>query len=185
MVTIRSVVMKTATSAAAGSPNTCPIPDQSTLRPSCPPPAPCTASTVPNPVYTTSPRDTRPLQRAEPRTNSSKLPSSNSSPPSPPAFTPLTPFTAAPLTYPPPTAAPSPATSSPPPTRRWTRMISRIRPARCPAHPASLTPPHKCPPSSPTTAGLHSACRHTSDWTVRDERRSSEWLTILTRAGLI
>lgn len=173
MVTIRSVVTKIATSAAVGSPNMCPIPDQSTPHPSCPPPAPCTASTAPNPVCTTSPRDTRPQQRGEPRTNSSKLPSS-SSPPSRPAFTPLTPFTAAPLTYLPPTAAPSPATSSQPPMRRWTRMISRIRPARCPAHPASLTPPHKCPPSSPTMAGLHSACRHTSDQTVSDVRRSSK-----------
>lgn len=170
MVTTRSVVMKTATSAEAGSPNMCPIPDQCTLHRSCPPPALCMGSTAPNRVCMTSLRGTRPPQRAEPRTNSSKLPSSSSSsssPPSRPAFTPLTRFTAAPLTCPPPTAAPSPATSSLPPTRRWMRTTSRIRPARCPALPASLTPPRKCPPSSLTTAGLHSACRHTSDWSVR------------------
>lgn len=165
MVTTRSVVMKTATSAEVGSLNMCPIPDQSTLHRSCLPPALYMGSTAPNRVYMTSLRDTRPPQQAEPRTNSSKLPS-NSSPPSRPAFTPLTRFTVAPLTCPPPTAAPSPVTSSPPPTRRWMRTTSRIRPARCPALPASLTPPHKCPPSSLTTAGLHSACRHTSDWTV-------------------
>ena len=170
MATTKSVVTKTATSAEVGSPNMCPIPDQFTLHRSCPPPALSMGSMAPNRVFMTSLRDTRPPQRAEQRTNSSKLPSSSSSsssrPPSRPAFTPLTRFTVAPRTCPPLTAAPSPATSSPPPTRRWMRTTSRIRPARCPALPASLTPPHKCPPSSLTTAGRHSACRLMSDWTV-------------------
>lgn len=168
MATTTCVVTKTGTSAAVDSLNMCPTPGQSTLRLSCLPRPPCTVSTAPSRVCMTSPTDTPPPRRAEPRMSSSKLPSS--SPRSRPASIQLIPFTAAPLTCPPPTDAPSPAMSSPPPTRRWTRTTNQIRPARCPAHPASLTPPHKCPPSSPTTAGPRNVCRRTFDRTGALER---------------
>lgn len=163
MDTTTSVATRTATSAAVDSLNTSPTLGQSTLHHSCPPPAPCTVSMAPSLVSMTSPTDTQPPQRAEPHTNSSKLPSS--SPPSRPAFIPLIPSTVALLTYLLPTVAPSPAMSSLLPTRRWTRMTNQIRPARCRAHLVSLMPPHKCLPSSLTTAGPHNVCRRTFDWT--------------------
>lgn len=163
MATTTSVAMKTATSAAAASLNTFPTLGRCTLHLSCPPPAPYTVSMAPSLVSMTSITDTRPPQRAEPRMNSSKLPSS--SPPSPPAFIPLIRSTVALLTYLLPMDAPSPATLSPLPMRRWTRTTNQIRPARCPARLASLTPPHKYPPSSLTMAGPHNVCRRMSDWT--------------------
>lgn len=169
MATTTSVATKTATSGAVDSLNMCPTLGLSTLHRSCPPPAPCTVSTAPSLVSMTSPTDTRPPQRAEPRTNSSKLPSSSQ--PSRLAFIPLIPSTVALLTYPPPTVAPSPATSSPLPMRKWMRTTNRIRPARCPARLASLMPPHKCPPSSLTMAGPHNACRRMFDWTQKMEKR--------------
>lgn len=176
MVTIMSVAMKTAISAAVDSLNMCPTLGQSTPRHSCPPLAPCTVSMAPSLASMTSPTDTQPPQRAEPHMNSSKLPSN--SPPSQPAFIQLIPSTVAQLTYLPPTVAPSPATLSLLPMRRWMRMTNQIRPARCPARLASLMLPHKFPPSSLTMAGLHNVCRRMSDWTKitgkKEEYRSSE-----------
>lgn len=184
MDTTRFVVMKTATSAAVDSLNTCPTLGQSTLRRSCPPPLLCTVSMAPSLVYMTSPNDTQPPQQEEPHMNSSKLP--NSSLLSQLAFILLIPFTAALLTYPLLMVAPSPAMLSPLPTKRWMRTTNQIRPARCPAHPASLTPPHKCPPSSLNMAGPHNACRRTSDSTVEvlKEYWSSEQITIVTSTYL-
>lgn len=180
MATTMSVATKTAISAAVDSLNMCPTLGRSILRLSCPPLAPCTVSMAHSLVSMTSPTDTQPPQRAEPHMNSSKLPSSNSLP-SRPAFTPLTPSIVALLTYLPPTGAPSPVTLSRLPMRRWMRMTSLIRPARCPARLAFLTPPHKCPPSSLTMAGPHSVCRLMSDRTKKtnknwrkEEYRSSE-----------
>lgn len=163
MATTTYVPMKTATSAAVDSLNMCPTLDPSTLHHNCPPPAPFMVSTAPSPVSMTSPTDTLPPQGPDPHMNSSRL--HNSRLPSQPVSTPLTPCTAALLTYLPPMVVPSPATLSLPPTRRWMRMINQTRQARCPAHPASPMPLHKCPPSSLTMAGPHSACRLTSDWT--------------------
>lgn len=188
MATTTSVVTTTATSAAAGSLNTCPTLGPSTLHHSCPPPAPYTASTALSLGYMISPTDMQPPRRAEPHTNSSRLPSSSSSH-SPPAFTRLTPFTVALVTCPLPTAVPSPATLSPPPMRRWTRTTNQTRPARCPARLASRMPPHKCPPSSPTTAGPHSACRHMFDWTKtigrqRERRADNHYHLHIYVAGL-
>lgn len=161
MDTTRFVVMKTATSAAVDSLNTCPTLGQSTLHRSCPPPVLYTVSMAPSLVYMTSPNDTQPPQQEELHMNSSKLPNSNLL--SQLAFILLILFTAALLTYPLLMVAPLPAMLSLHPTKRWTRTTNQIRPARCPVHPASLMPPHKCPPSSLTTAGPHNACRLTSD----------------------
>lgn len=172
--TTTSVVMKTGIFAAVDSPNMFPTLGRSTLHRSCLPPALCTGSMAPSLVYMTSLTDTQPPQRAEPHTNSSKLLSN--SPPSRPAFILPIPFTVAPPTYLPPTAAPSPATLSLLPMRRWIHMTNRIRPARCPALLASLMPPHKCPPSSLTMAGPHNVCRRMFDWTKQflQAYRSSE-----------
>lgn len=187
MATTTSAVTTTATSAAAGSLNTCPTLGPSTLHHSCPPPALYTASTALSLGFMISPTDMQPPRRAEPHTNSSRLPSSSSL--SPPAFTRLTPFTVALVTCPLPTAVPSPATLSPPPMRRWIRTTNRTRPARCPARLASRMPPHKCPPSSPTTAGPHSACRRMFDRTKtigrqRERRADNHYHLHIYVAGL-
>lgn len=173
MATTMSVAMKTAISAAVDSLNMCPTLGQSTPHRSCPPPALYMVSMAPSLVSMTSPNDTQPPQRAEPRTNNSKLHSS--SPPSPPASIPLIPPTVAPLTYLLHMAAPSPATSSPLPMRRWMHMTNQIRPARCPARLASLMPPHKCPPSSLTMAGPRNVCRRMSDWTRKHGKKEEEY----------
>lgn len=169
MATTMSVAMKTAISAAVDSLNMCPTHDQSTHHRSCPRPALCMVSMAPNHVSTTSPIDMQPPQWPNPHMNSSKLLSSSQHSQS--TFIPLTPSTVVLLTCLLPTAAPSPAMLSLPLMRRWMRMTNRTRPARCPAHPASLMPPHKCPLSSLTMAGPHSACRLMSDWTKFLEKR--------------
>lgn len=171
MDTTMFAAMTNAISAAVDSLNMCPTLGQCTLHRSCPLPAPYTVSMAPSLVSMTSPTDTPPPQRAEPHTNSSKLPSSNLA--NQPAFTPLIPSTVALLTYLLPTAVPSPATLSPRPTRRWMRMTNQIRPARCPARLAFLMPPHKCPPSSLTTAGPHNVCRLMSEWTENWKKKES------------
>lgn len=171
MATTMSVAMKTAISAAVDSLNMCPTLGQSTHHRSCPPPAPYMVNMAPSLVSMTFPTDTQPPRRAEPHTNSSKLPSSN--PPSQPTFIPLIPSIVALLTYLLLMVAPSPVTLSLLPMRRWMHMTNQIRPARCPALLASLMPPHKCPPSSLTMAGPHSVCRRMSDWTKQLGKRKS------------
>lgn len=162
MVTTMSVGMKTGISAAVDSLNMCPTHGQSTHHPSCPPPALCMVSMAPSHVSTTSPIDMQPPLWLSLHMNSSKLPSSSLHSQS--VFIPLTPSTVALLTCLLPTTALSPAMLSLPLMRRWMHMTNRTRPARCPAHPASLMPLHKCPPSSLTMAGPHSVCRLMSDW---------------------
>lgn len=161
MGTTTSVAMMTVTSATVGSQSTCPTLGRSTLRRSCPPPAPCTDSRAPSRGSTSSTPATPPTQSADPRTSSSKRPSSN--PRNQPAYTLPIPSTAARRTCLLPTAVPSLATSSLLPTRKWMHTTNQTKPAKCPARLASLTPPHKCPPSSPTTAGPRNACRLMSD----------------------
>lgn len=162
MATTTFVATMTAIFVAVASLSMCPTPGQSTLHRSCPHPALYTVSTAPSLASMTFPTDTQPPQRAEPHMNSNKLPSSNLH--SQLVFIPLIPSTVALLTYLLPTVVPSPAMLSPLPTRRWMRMTNQIRPARCPARPASLMPLHKCPPSSLTMAGPPNACRLMSDW---------------------
>lgn len=175
MVTTMFVATTTVIFAAADFLNTCPILGRSTLHRSCPPPAPCTVSTAPNPVPMTSPTDTQPPQWAEPHTNSSKLPSSSL--PSRGEFIPLTPSTVALLTYLLLMATPSPVMLSLLPMRRWMRTTNQIRPARSRAHLASLTPRHKCPPSSPTMAGPRNVCRLMSDRAKKKKKRvKKQWV---------
>lgn len=163
MATTTSVAMRTAISGAVDSLNMCPTLGQSILHRNCLLPAPYMVSMALNRVSMTSLTDMQPPQRAEPHMNSSRLPSSSR--PRQPTFIPPTPSTVARPTYLLPMVAPSPATLNLLPMRRWMRMISQIKPARCPAHLAFLMLPHKCPPNSLTMADLHNVCRLMSDWT--------------------
>lgn len=162
-----SGAMMIVTSATVAFQSTCPTHGQSTHHHSCLPRALYMASMALNLVFTSSPIDVPPTPLADLHTNSSHKPSSSSLSrrPNQPTCIPQIPSTVARPTFLPPTVVPSPAMLSHLPTTRLMRMTNQIRPARCQAHLASPTPPLKCLPNSPTTAGRLNGCRLMSDRT--------------------
>lgn len=110
--------MRTVTSPGLAFPNLSPTHGQFTHHPSCPLPAHYTASRPTSKPASTTSRTATPPPRAHaaPMSNSHSNKRNPSRPP--PPSTPRSPCMRALATFPPPTAAPSPATSSRPPTKR-------------------------------------------------------------------